>query len=822
MTVNCIRLNLRKHSAALIALGVFHLVYFFPVLFMGRVVSPNDVFLNHDPWALYRHIPTQNSLLSDPPTSYFTLMSLAREDKHAFHWNPYIASGVPGWGAWGSAVLSPFVLIPSLTIPLTWVYTGMIFLKLNAAFWFAYLWLREERLGKRGAAAGALIAAAAGVITVRWLWQSTNASALYPALLWLVRRAFNGKRNSMLVMTLVALAYVLAGFPATVAYGAYIAFAYAVYLAIKERFVPRREIGAAAGATAIALMIAAPSLIPYAQLLKRTGYLAMREHLSVDYAFPLTHLRLFLFPNALGNNVYKNWVGDPRLKAFNNYYEATIYIGITTLVLLLVGLFARRARTRWFWLGTLVVLLAAMFSLAPFLGYLPGLKYSWLTRLSIVLPLPAAYLAAAGASLLSRRRAIAFIIAAAVAWDLGLFAGRFTAYLQPGDAEVDRTPTIAFLEDQPRPYRIAPMMNYLFPNSSELFRLEDIRSHFSSEARYRLMMQRIDPSCWSGLSTVLQFDSRTFNFNDPLVSMLGVRYFLEHRSIDILKWSVFAATKPGVVEQGGFTLQPGKVAERTITLDAEPFYAIELPVGAEPLVSAGPHLEVTLLKNNAIVYRRNFAPHDCEAVGKVYVPVSLYARAGETIVLRLRPMGMRAQMLGAVDKSFFYGRVTKPLVFDRELPDGRIFRNLAEVPRFHPVSRLRSMSHEELLVRSDFDFAQEAVVPEGMAADDVKETDARITKLAYGDARQQLDVTSSAPWFLASSEKLTPELSVTIDGVAVNAVPINMLFAGVRVPAGHHVVAFERRLARGWWWLSGLGVLLLVVGAPLTSVRRRE
>jgi len=821
MTVNCTRLNLRKHSAALIALGVFHLVYFFPVLFMGRVVSPNDVFLNHDPWALYRHIPTQNSLLSDPPTSYYTLMSLVHDEKASFHWNPFIASGVPGWGGWGSAVLSPFVFLPSLAIPLPWVYTAIIFLKLNVAFLFAYLWLREEHLGKRGAAVGALIAAAAGVITVRWLWQSTNASALYPALLWLVRRAFNGKRNPVPLMTLVALAYVLAGFPATVAYGAYVAFAYAIVLAIKTRRLPLREIGAAAMATIIALLIASPSLIPYAQFLRRTGYLEMRENLSADHAFPLTHLELFLFPNALGNNVYKDWVGDPRLKQFNNYYEATVYLGITTLVLLLVGLFSRRARERWFWLGTLLVLLAAIFSLAPFLGHLPGLKYSWLTRLTIVLPLPAAYLAAAGTTLVSRRRAVVFLIAAATAWDLGLFAGRFTPYLEPEDAGVARTPTIAFLQEEPRPYRIAPMMNYLFPNSSELFRVEDIRSHFSSEGKYRQMMQRIDPSCWTGASTVLQFDSRTFNFDDPLVGMLGVRYVIEHKAIDIIKWSVFGATKPGVVERGGFVLQPGKIAERTITLGAEPFYAIELPVGPEPLTNAAPHLEVTLLKSNAVVYHRNFTPQDCDAVGKIYVPLAPYAHTGDTVVLRLRPMGMRAQMLGAVDKLFFYGRVTKPLIFDRELADGRIFRNLAEVPRFHPVSRLRSMSDDEMLARHDFDFAQEAVVPAGMTVDDVKASDAQIAKLEYADAHQQLDVVSSSAWFLASSEKLTPELRITIDGAETKPVPINILFAGVRVPAGRHVVAFDRRLARGWWWVSALGVAALMLSAVATFVRRR-
>ena len=48
----------------------------FPTLFMGRVVSPNDVFANFDPWSIVKPLDVQNSVINDPPTSYFTLMSL--------------------------------------------------------------------------------------------------------------------------------------------------------------------------------------------------------------------------------------------------------------------------------------------------------------------------------------------------------------------------------------------------------------------------------------------------------------------------------------------------------------------------------------------------------------------------------------------------------------------------------------------------------------------------------------------------------------------------------------------------------------------------
>src|SRR5207302_1880177 len=147
-----------------------------------------------------------------------------------------------------------------------------------------------------------------------------------------------------------------------------------------------------------------------------------------------------------------------------------------------------------------------MFGVAPIVrvvGALPGFKFSPLTRLQIILPIAVAYLAAAGAALISRRHVlIAATLAVLAAADLGVFAGRFYPYLEPGRSMPPATPTIAYLQSQPRPFRIAPFFDYFWPNAAELYRLEDIRSHFSSEERYRRMLARIDPTSFSSGSTV--------------------------------------------------------------------------------------------------------------------------------------------------------------------------------------------------------------------------------------------------------------------------------------------------------------------------------
>lgn len=811
----------RKHHALLIAFAVYNFVLFFPVAFMGRVVSPNDVFYNFEPWSLFRPADmrgaAQNSLLNDPPTSYLTVLSLIDEGMPAFHWNPYIGSGAPGFGSAGITTFSPFILLPLLALPLTWFYTAMIFLKFNAALFFAYLWLREERLGKRGAAVGAIVVAGAGIYAVRWLWQITNATALYPALLWLVRRAFNGRRNSIPLMALLGFAYAFAGFPAAMAYGVYIAFAYAIVLVIANRTV--KPLARPVMAMIIAALLATPFLVPFAQLVQRSGYLEVRKTTSLEAYFPNTHLQSFVEPDRLGNPAAKNWIGSRDLGMLNNYVEATIYLGLFALPLAFFGFFY--GRTRLFWIISGAIIVAAMFGVPgvrDVIGRLPGFKYSALARVVLLLPIPIGYLAGAGAARLTSwirrftwmRAAVGGAIVIAVAFELAMFAGRFHPYLTPEVAKVPTTPTIEFLQRDRGPFRVAPMFIYLWPNTSELFRIEDVRSHFSSEAEYRKLLQRIDPASWTGQSTVITFDSRSFQFGDPLAGMLGIRWYIENPAIDIIKWTTFSNTVPGVKEDGTITFKDGSVLQRDVRYDAEPFWAIEVPIHIDAVRGKNAHVELSLLRNNAVVWRRAVTKSDADAINKIYIPMRAHAKPGETVTMRLRSVGARGHVLRG-EGSIYWGRVTVPVVFERMLPDGRIFRNLAEVPRFRVASRLRKLNDAEFLHARDVDFASEAVITDDpVMPPDVNASDARVELRRYAANEQRIATESSAPFFLASSEKLTPELAIHIDGKEAKAIEINSLFAGVAVPAGKHEVVFSRRIGRGFWWMAIAGVALWI------------
>jgi hypothetical protein len=173
-------------------------------------------------------------------------------------------------------------------------------------------------------------------------------------------------------------------------------------------------------------------------------------------------------------------------------------------------------------------------------------------------------------------------------------------------------------------------------------------------------------------------------------------------------------------------------------------------------------------------------------MNKVYVPLRPYARVGETVALRVRANGVRGYVLQAENaQSVFYGRVTTPIYFDRELPEGRLFRNLAELPRFRAVSRLRKLNDAEFLAARDVDFASEAVITDDpVQPPPLSSVSGRTRREAHPlrANEQRLTTSADASFYLASSEKLTPELAITIDSRPARPSETDMLFAGVPVP----------------------------------------
>lgn len=835
---------IRKHHVAMGALVVLLFIVYFPSLFMGRVISPNDVFYNYDPWRQVRSVDVQNPLLNDPATSYTTLMHLLRNDPGSFHWNRFVGAGIPGVGSIGAAVLSPFILIPVFLLPLWAVYNGIILLKILVPFYFSYLWLREVGSGKAAAAAGAIVIAGAPIYAVWWMWQGTNATALYPALLWALARVFHGKRNSVSLLTLLGVAFLLSGYPATIAYGAYLGVLYALFLAAVHRRLPGRELLKALLSGVLAAAVTAPLVVPYIQFIRRTGYLEARSTATQALFYPIEHLRSLIDPYRLGNPASHSWSGIAALGAANNFVEATIYVGLLAVGLSIFGLFRSRSRERFFWLLVAVLVLGLMFapSLSIAVGGLPGIKYSPLIRLRTLLPVPVGYLVASGAAYvigLSRRfrfgqrplvrSGLRAGPALVLAVECALFAALFFPYLSPKIATVPGSPTIDFLRDSRSPSRVLPFFDDLWPNAAELFQIEDIRSHFGSESVYRRILHRIDPGSWGSFGTILQFNSLQTDLADPLLTFLNVRYLVEQPSIDILRWKVLEATQPEAEATGERPLTAGGVLTRQIDVRDPAMFAIEQTVGLREATTGGT-VRLTLIRpeTGKPVVERIVSAEELRRQPKVYLPIRPHAYEGNTLVLRIESSGIEAVVLTRPDGEVTHGLVHGPWILSRDLSDGRIFENLDFLPRFFAVWNIQPGDERELLARKDLRLGESvlAIDPDPKLVQQLASVrpsmrSVRMKLLRYDGSEQRLAVDSAVPFLFASSEKLTPELVTEIDGRKVEPVRINALFAAVPVEPGKHTIAFKRRLGRGWWPVSAAGLLAWMATLVVETRRSR-
>jgi len=290
-----------------------------------------------------------------------------------------------------------------------------------------------------------------------------------------------------------------------------------------------------------------------------------------------------------------------------------------------------------------------------------------------------------------------------------------------------------------------------------------------------------------------------------------------------------------VAERSNITLLPGLTLQRTIVVDRQPFYAIELALGMTDARGADPRVDVSLtdVAAGALLFARTLRVDELRQTEKVYLPLYPDVPFGAAVLLKVRSHGVTATLRGGEAPSgespLFYGRVMTPIILDRELPDARIFRNLAEVPRYVAIWSTRRASHEQFLRMTDIDFGRESVVDP--SAGDLSELNriplasrtAHLRVSAFSDGDQTVETTADVPFLLSSSEKLTPELLVTIDRVAAPIVPANSIFAAVRIPAGKHSVVFSRRLGRRWWPVSVAGLLglLLAVGFDVRYALRR-
>lgn len=525
-----------KRAGALLALC--NVLFFWPVLFHGRVFSSHDVALSLHPWKASSGIDLpRNRMLADPATSSETLLRNLRKFPEGFFWNRSIGGGVPGPINLVQGNLSPFFWLPALTLPEAGIETGILFLKLNASFLFAWLFLRRRKFSETAAAAGAAAWAFSSVQTFWWLWMQTSVSVFFPLLLWAVDVALESPRfgASAAACAWVFLGLFAGGYPFWIFFGAIlVAFC---FLSRLGEFPVRRTLAAAARlscAAAAALAIVAPAALVSIRFLKETGEIQRRAGLGGENPMPLRQLRLYLAPGYAGNATDESYTGVG-LGAIDNPFETASAVGPFAIGLAALAIASRRRRR--------LVLLAAALALSvgiplyaggallKFMGNLPGFSAGHFGRTKVLIVLGISIACAVGAEvaedLLRGRRFLAPLFSAVpygIAVPLVFLAARNYPAVAPGDAVFHATPGLEKLlaSESAAPARFFGTGWTLMPNLAEAFGVEDLRSHLMHERAYVDLLRAADPNVYGGFGTLTIFGPRSFDPDAPVLDLLNV------------------------------------------------------------------------------------------------------------------------------------------------------------------------------------------------------------------------------------------------------------------------------------------------------------
>jgi hypothetical protein len=481
-------------------------------------------------------------------------------------WNHLSGSGYPLLANGQSAALSPLRIL-ALPLSLGQSFAFEAAMKLLIALTFTYLFCRRRGCSEVASAIGA-ISFAFSMFVLVWLhFPHVTTAAFLPAAMYQTDLLAERVSYARVVSTAVVWALILfGGHPETAAHIFFLSLLYTIFIAAVERRGGRRFIGASILALAVAALLAAPYLVPFAEAVtKSKRYQQVRQE---PYTIELV----------------EDWptVGllvQPHLRRASPEFTTGFagILGVASWFALLIHVIRER---KWrsqeaFFAGATLIVLAVVLGW-PGISDLFHLVFQLAAnqRLRLLLCF---LLAVQIAAAVSRRELLAGILAAAVlllfsfllvdshgGWDrdnavlammpsmlvlLVALAGWKPALLVAVIAELwsagrswnpnvsekwmyPPTPLIRFLEElkakEREPFRIVGAGPSFFPNTPAVFGFEDIRAHDPMiTARYVDRLRDL-----AGYTSDHYF-AQWRNFETGLLDYLNVKYVVTPPRADL-------------------------------------------------------------------------------------------------------------------------------------------------------------------------------------------------------------------------------------------------------------------------------------------------
>jgi hypothetical protein len=525
----------------------------------------NDIVLQIVPWA---HQVREAWRSLDPPL-----------------WNDLSACGYPLLGNAQSSALSPLRLL-GLPLNLAHAMTFEAAGKILVALTFTFLWCRRRGYSELASAAGATAFGFSAFIIVWLHFPLITTACFVPAVFYLIDLIAERPTRARFTAAAVVWAVMLfGGHPETASHTFFVALLYVVWIVFVERAASWRMFLVLGGALAVAALLAAPFLAPFAEALtKSKRYQELKAH-PIGYEVPYSDWPsaiVLLQPHFFGEVPHEHPWGPEHaesITAFAGYLGVAAWFALLTHVvrakrfrsrdaffvvatLIVLGVIlswpgisqlfhfvfhlAANARLRLFLALLLAVQTAAAIDLAErdrvslLIGILCAsalLLYLLLStrfphvalRDNAILAMLPSILVLALATLLAvtagkRREVVLLVLLAAMVAELWK-VGRDWNPVVADKWMYPQTPILrklaGLLQQDPSPYRMVANGPAFFPNLAAVYGFEDVRAHDPMVNGRYIGMLR----------NILQYDSENYfapwpEYEKRFVDYLNIRYVL--------------------------------------------------------------------------------------------------------------------------------------------------------------------------------------------------------------------------------------------------------------------------------------------------------
>lgn len=355
---------------SVVVLLILPLIFLWRVVFLGHILLSFDLLLSYEPWRSEIPgaiaVPLWNERMADSVRSFFPIAKFIIESWQQGqipYWYPYTANGWPLLSTGFYQVFYPINLLFGLLMPVQVAFGWSAVFHLMVGSLLTYLFMQELGVGRFGRMVGAIVFIY-NSSPILWLGipNVVDTAIWLPLIFWGYERAI--KRQSWRWTLLGVVGGVLqisAGMIQLVMYGLTGFGLYVLFRGLFEgvqsrdwRVVARHfAYGAIIGVFTCGL--SAYQLLPLAELVGQTS----RTEVVFEVYTPKIGLMQLLIPEFLGRHL-----DGPVQEGF--LIEATFYLGLLTLFLLIAALFSPQRRKVWSLFAVGLLFVCVIYNIPPF------------------------------------------------------------------------------------------------------------------------------------------------------------------------------------------------------------------------------------------------------------------------------------------------------------------------------------------------------------------------------------------------------------------------------------------------------------------------